>query len=80
MSSHLFFIEIHSTCFWRVLHPSSGVQLNCSYSHMYISVSVWYGSKPLPGVQGRESIAQCHKKLMNVCCRIAMFAIYEDFN
>jgi uncharacterized protein YbaR (Trm112 family) len=21
-----------------------------------------------------------HKKLMNVCCRIAMFAIYEDFN
>jgi hypothetical protein len=35
---------------------SSGVQLNCSYSHRYISVSVWYGLNPLPGVEGRESI------------------------
>jgi hypothetical protein len=35
--SHLFFIAIHSTCFGRPLHLSSGVHLNCSYSHRYIS-------------------------------------------
>jgi hypothetical protein len=56
--SLLFLIEIHSTCFGRPLHPSSGVQLNCSYSHRYISVSVWYGLNLLPDVQGRGSIAQ----------------------
>jgi hypothetical protein len=37
MQSHLFFIAIHSTCFGRLLQPSSGAQLNCSYSHRYIS-------------------------------------------
>jgi hypothetical protein len=37
MQSHLFFIAIHSICFGRLLHPSSGVQLNCSYSDRYIS-------------------------------------------
>jgi hypothetical protein len=37
MQSHLFFIKIHSICFGRLLHPSSGVQLNCNYSHRYIS-------------------------------------------
>jgi hypothetical protein len=57
VQSHLFFIEIYSACFGRLLHPSSGVQLNCSYSHRYISVSVWYGLNLLPDVQGRESIA-----------------------
>jgi hypothetical protein len=29
MQSHLFFIDIHSTCFGRLLNPSSGVQSNC---------------------------------------------------
>jgi hypothetical protein len=36
MQLHLFFTAIHSTCFGRPPHPSSGVQLNCSYSHRYI--------------------------------------------
>jgi hypothetical protein len=37
MQSYLFFTAVHCTCFGCFLHPSSGVQLNCSYSHRYIS-------------------------------------------
>jgi hypothetical protein len=37
MQSHLFFIAIHSACFGCFPRPSSGAQLNCSYSHRYIS-------------------------------------------
>jgi hypothetical protein len=41
-------LRVHSTCLGFFLHPSSGVQVNCKYSHR------------LKGVQGREYIAQCH--------------------
>jgi hypothetical protein len=30
-------LRVYSTCFRCFLHPSSGVQLNCRYSHRYIS-------------------------------------------
>ena len=36
MQSILFHCYVHSTCFGRFIHPSSGVQfLNCIYSHWY---------------------------------------------
>jgi hypothetical protein len=58
MQSHLFFIEIHSTCFGRLLRPSSGVQSNCSYSHRYVSsvCVVWL----------KSAIAQCHDTVQKV--------------